>query len=192
MILIIDHHDSFINMICDYVATLDYQYELITTDDARLKNIDIKKYSHIIIGPGPGHPNDNALKTACNIIKLATDHQIPLLGICLGHQMIGSFFGAQIKTAEQICHGKIEKLCVINPSKLFQYLPNNFNVTRYHSLIIDHKMFPYSELEISATSQQNEIMAIKHKTLKIYGVQFHPESIMTEYGHKILENFLSD
>lgn len=190
MILIIDHHDSFIDMICDYIATIGYQYDLIKTDDSKLHSIDISQYSHIIIGPGPGHPNDKSLNEAYNIITKSIHHKIPLLGICLGHQMIGSYFGAKINTATQICHGVVDKLITVNESKIFKGLPVEFNITRYHSLLIDNESINHQLLITVGKTSNNEIMAVEHHKLEIYGIQFHPESIMTEYGHEILANFL--
>lgn len=191
MILIIDHYDSFIDMICDYIATLNYKYELIKTDDIKLPNLDISKYSHVIIGPGPGHPKDQSLNETYKIITKSVYHKIPLLGICLGHQMIGAHFGIKINTATKICHGIVDKLIVINNSKIFKGLPKEFNITRYHSLLIDNQSLKnQSKLVIIGNTLANEIMAVQHYELDVYGVQFHPESIMTEYGDKILANFL--
>ena len=189
MVLIIDHYDSFVDMIGDYIAALGFQYHLIKTDSIYLDNIDIRNYSHIIIGPGPGHPSDKSLNLVYPIIKRAIKHDIPLLGICLGHQMIAQFFGTEITTATRICHGVIEKIKIVGTSLLFTQLPMSFNVTRYHSLIIK-EINHNTQLIITAFSEQNEIMAFEHKLYKIYGVQFHPESIMTEHGHAMFANFL--
>ncbi|MDD3266691.1 MAG: aminodeoxychorismate/anthranilate synthase component II [Burkholderiales bacterium] len=191
MILIIDHYDSFIDMICDYVASIGYKYELIKTDDIKLSTVDVAQYSHIIIGPGPGHPNDISLKETYNIISKSINYQIPLLGICLGHQMIGAYFGARICTASTICHGVVDELITTNKNKIFKNLPNQFKVTRYHSLIIDsNSLNDQFELLVIGKTLADEVMAIRHHELEIYGIQFHPESIMTEHGHNILENFL--
>ncbi len=189
MILIIDHYDSFIDMIADYVKSLDFDYELVKTDSAKLHQINLANYSHIIIGPGPGHPQDSSLSIIDSIIDQAIKHNIPLLGICLGHQLIGQYFGARVVTAKFIAHGIVDKISIVNSSKLFIGLPNSFNVTRYHSLIIDNQGLPEC-IQITTLTDKEEIMSINHKNYSIYGVQFHPESIMTQFGHEILLNFL--
>lgn len=183
MILVIDHYDSFIDMISDYIATLGYAYQIIKTDSQTLATIDIKNYSHIIIGPGPGHPHDESLAQVYPILQQAILHDIPVLGICLGHQMIANYFGAKIITAARICHGLVQSITQQANSIIFNNLPTIFNVTRYHSLIVATTL-ANTPLRISATTNHDEVMALEHTTYRIYGVQFHPESIMTEYGHE--------
>ena len=189
MVLIIDHYDSFIDMIADYVSSLGQTHIIVPTDAERLPTIDIQQFKHIIIGPGPGNPLDKSLVNINPIITKSIQQNIPLLGICLGHQLIAQYFGAIIKTAEHIAHGFVDKITVDNHAVLFQNLPKSFHVTRYHSLIIDNNSIN-KNLSITAQTTANEIMAIQHLKHKIHGVQFHPESIMTEYGREILNNFL--
>ncbi|RTK96064.1 MAG: aminodeoxychorismate/anthranilate synthase component II [Neisseriaceae bacterium] len=188
MILIIDHYDSFIDMIADYVKSLNFDCVIIKTDDKNLGVVALTEFSHIIIGPGPGHPTDKSLDNVYSIINNAIIQKLPLLGICLGHQMIGHYFGASIKTADKISHGITSLIHTKNDSCIFKDLPTQFNVTRYHSLIIDNQNLP-NNIIVTAKTEQNEIMAIQHLTHKIFGVQFHPESVMTEYGHEMLRNF---
>ncbi|MSN95869.1 aminodeoxychorismate/anthranilate synthase component II, partial [Campylobacter sp. FMV-PI01] len=138
--------------------------------------------THIILSPGPKHPKDSEI--CLEIIE--ADLNVPILGICLGHQAIAYKFGASIKTLKTPVHGKSSKISVINEGDIFKNLPSNFEVMRYHSLYVDN--LP-NELEILAKS--DVIMAIKHKTKQIYGIQFHPESFFTQYGKKIIENFIN-
>lgn len=193
MILVIDHYDSFIDMICDYLRSLGQNLDIIKTDNKILETLDLNQYSRIVIGPGPGHPEDIKLQSVYNnILPKAIQYDIPVLGICLGHQIIAKYYGAKIKTATQICHGRVQLIKTQNDSKIFYGLPQQFQVTRYHSLIIDSEsMIMNQEIRSTANTPNNEIMAIEHLKHKIYGVQFHPESIMSEFGHEILNNFLS-
>lgn len=190
MILIIDHYDSFIDMIADYCKQLGFNILIIKTDEISCEVFTNHPISHIIIGPGPGHPADKSLDATRNILEYAINCKTSLLGICLGHQIIADYFGAKITTAKTISHGKISKCINNSNSKLFKNLPQNFKITRYHSLAIDQSTIPDCTLKITAYTEDNEIMAIEHKTLNIYGIQFHPESITTEYGLQILNNFL--
>jgi anthranilate synthase component 2 len=190
MILLIDHYDSFIDMIADYIARLGYDYHVLKTDDQLLSTLDIRQYSHIIIGPGPGHPQDASLAGVYSLLQQAITSQVPLLGICLGHQIIAANFAYPIKTAAQICHGKVDTIKITYPSSLFANTAPIFKVTRYHSLIVADDV-ESTQLCISAVSVSGEIMALEHTTLPLYGVQFHPESIMSEYGMQILANFLA-
>ncbi|MED7818870.1 MULTISPECIES: anthranilate synthase component II [unclassified Francisella] len=182
MVLYIDHYDSFTNIIVDYMTYLGYEVCVKKTDQ---EIDDITKYSHIVIGPGPGHPNE--LKDKYSIIEYCEQNNIPLLGICLGHQLIAQYYGSNIIKAKQIYHGKTSRVFQIEESKLYKNVPDSFNVTRYHSLIVDKIKNP---LVTIATTEDKEIMAFKHKKAKIFGVQYHPEAYLTENGLETLKNFL--
>ena len=146
--------------------------------------LDLKPKA-IVISPGPCNPNKAGV--SLDITKKAASKKIPILGVCLGHQTIGQVFGAKIISAKKIVHGKTDKINHFCRG-IFNELPSPFNATRYHSLSISKKNFP-NNLEITAETDCGEIMAIQHKKLPVYGVQFHPESIMSEHGHKLLKNF---
>ena len=189
-ILIVDNYDSFVYNIAQLVGhygikTLVYRNDKITIRDIKRMNIDA-----IIISPGPGNPEDKICLGICNNIIKILGKEIPVLGICLGHQGIVSAFGGKIINAGKTRHGKTSKI-FYKDDPLFVDVKNPFNATRYHSLIADKKTFP-SCLEITANSiDDNEIMALSHKKYPLKGVQFHPESILTRDGLKILNNFIS-
>jgi len=183
MVLYIDHYDSFVNTIVDYINHLGFEVDVYKTDSL-LPNFD--KYTHIIIGPGPGHPNE--LINQYEIIKYCEKYSKPLLGICLGHQLIAQYYGSTIVKAKQILHGRNSKINNINNSILYKNLPNNFEVTRYHSLIIKNIVYP---LQVTSLSMEQEIMSYKHQFKNIFGVQYHPEAYLTEYGIEIFRNFLT-
>ena len=185
MILIIDNYDSFTYNIYQYVGYFNSDVEVIKNDHITIEEIKKKSVDKIIISPGPGHPKNSKVSLDC-INQLGADLQI--LGICLGHQAIGIAFGAKIVNSNQIVH---EKTSMIrhNREGLFKGIANPFEATRYHSLVIDKNSLP-EELEIIAESD-GVVMGIKHKKKPIYGVQFHPESIKTQDGLKIIENFLN-
>ena len=184
MTLIIDNYDSFTYNIYQYVGQFNPNVEVIKNDEVSINKLRDINPDRIIISPGPGHPKDSKISLEC-IQKLGGS--TPILGICLGHQAIGVSYGARIINSNQIVHGKTSMIHH-NNDILFKGLNNPFEATRYHSLIIDQDSFP-SQLEIIAESD-NMIMGIKHKKNLMYGVQFHPESIKTEDGLKIIENFL--
>jgi anthranilate synthase/aminodeoxychorismate synthase-like glutamine amidotransferase len=192
MLLIIDHYDSFIDMIVDYCKQLDAEYVVVKTDQINDNIFTTYEITHIIIGPGPGHPNDSTLDATRQILHYAIQHQIAVLGICLGHQIIASYFGANIEYSTTIAHGKIS-LCTNHGSGIFATLPTQFNVTRYHSLTVNaNSLNLNNEIYITATANDDgKIMAIQHNIHNIYGVQFHPESIMTDFGLEMLVNFLN-
>ena len=190
MLLIIDHFDSFIDMIIDYCKQLGYDYVKITTDKVTPDIIQHHKVQHIIIGPGPGHPSATDLLPTKSLLHQAIKLNLPVLGICLGHQLIGEFFGGEVKQAPIIMHGQISKL-IHNSQGILHSIPNNIDIARYHSLIIDKQILqnnPY--LNVTGYSSDDEIMSIMHKSLPIYGIQFHPESVATQFGLNILNNFL--
>ena len=189
-ILIIDNYDSFVYNIAQSlgqsnIKTLVYRNNKITIKDIKRMQIDA-----IIISPGPGNPEEKKYFGICNNIIKILGKEIPVLGICLGHQGIVSAFGGKIINAGKTRHGKTSKI-YYKDDPLFVDIKNPFNATRYHSLIAEKKTFPNC-LEITANSiDDNEIMALTHKEYPIKGVQFHPESILTKEGLKILNNFIS-
>jgi anthranilate synthase component 2 len=190
MLLIIDHYDSFSEMIADYCRAIMPEYCMLKTDQINSTTLAEINPSHIIIGPGPGHPSDTELIASKELIRQAIKQNIPTLGICLGHQLIAEIYGARIVTAKQICHGIISTITHNQNSVIFDKLPLSFEVTRYHSLLIENTSIIDEEIKISAETDNGEIMAIHHPKLPIYGIQFHPESITTQYGRKLLANFL--
>ncbi len=188
MVLVIDNYDSFTYNLVQYLGEVkkNINIEVYRNDRILIEDIVQKKPSHIIISPGPGRPENAGISN--NIFKYFKK-KIPILGVCLGHQCLGQVFGARIIEAEKIYHGKTSEIYIKNSNMLFKDIENPFIATRYHSLIIDPDSIPDS-LNIIAETKEKEIMAIKHKKYSLYGVQFHPESILTESGKKILKNFL--
>ena len=185
MVLIIDNYDSFTYNIYQYVGHFASDVDVVENDKITISEIKQMSVDSIIISPGPGHPKDSKVSLDC-ISQMGT--KVPILGICLGHQAIGTSFGANIINSNEIVHGKTSMINH-NNSDLFKGLKNPFEATRYHSLIIDRSTLP-EELEVIAELDQI-IMGIKHKERPIFGVQFHPESIKTQDGLKIIENFLN-
>ena len=190
MILMIDNYDSFTYNIVQYLGELGseptvYRNDKITIDE--IKQLNPKK---IIISPGPCTPNEAGISV--DVIK-EFYKSIPILGVCLGHQSIGQAFGGEVVKAKKIMHGKTSKIHH-NQNYIFQNLPTPYTATRYHSLVIEEKTIPdcleVIAKTISEDESDDEIMAIRHKDHHTYGVQFHPESIMSEHGHQILKNFL--
>ena len=184
-ILLIDNYDSFTYNIFHSLSQIGANVEVYRNDKISLQQIKKKNFSKIVISPGPGHPDTSGV---CIDLVKKFYKTIPILGICLGHQIIGSAFNATIKKAKVIMHGKLSKI-IHNKKKLFKKIPKNFYATRYHSLIIDEKTLS-NDFEISAKTKDNIIMGINHKKYNLYGIQFHPESIKTSYGDLIFKNFL--
>lgn len=189
--LIIDNYDSFVYNIAQYLGGLDVDCDVIRNDKITLDEIQQKNYDAIIISPGPGTPEDKKYFGVCSDVIKVIGPTKPLLGICLGHQGIIHAFGGKVTNAGCVRHGKTSPIKHSNVS-LFEGVKNPFRATRYHSLVGDKTIIPNS-LEVTATAQDDsEIMAIRHKDYLIEGVQFHPESIMTEDGKKILANFVKE
>ncbi|WP_116964053.1 anthranilate synthase component II [Fastidiosibacter lacustris] len=186
MLLFIDHYDSFSHILMDYFKRLRQEIRHIKTDEVSSK-FKINSFKYIVIGPGPGHPNE--LLHLYPIIREAINLKIPLLGVCLGHQLLAQYFGAKVIHAKQIMHGQCSEITHDN-DELYRNLPNKILVTRYHSLIVAHNSLPHT-LKGIAYSQDHELMAFCHKSYPIYGIQYHPEAYLTEYGLKLLQNFLS-
>ncbi len=185
MLLMIDNYDSFTYNLVQYFSELGETVIVHRNDEINLDKITELSPERIVISPGPCTPNKAGVSLSV-IQQFGT--QIPVLGVCLGHQSIGQAFGGKITHAKQLMHGKTSSI-YHNSIGVFSNLPNPFTGTRYHSLVVDRNTLP-SCLEITAWTEDGEIMGIKHKSLPIEGIQFHPESILSEYGHKILKNFL--
>ena len=188
--LIIDNYDSFVYNIAQYLGELGVESDVIRNDKITLEQIKQKNYDAIIISPGPGTPEDKNYFGVCSDVITIMGPTTPILGVCLGHQGIIHAFGGKVTNAGCVRHGKTS-LVNHNNSKLFKGVKNPFRATRYHSLVGDKTIIP-DILEVTATAADDgEIMAIRHKKYLIEGVQFHPESIMTEEGKKILANFIT-
>ena len=185
-ILLIDNYDSFTFNLYHYLSSLNTKVDVIRNDEITEKEILKKKYNKIVISPGPGNPNQSG---NCLRIVKKLHKKIPILGVCLGHQIIGQVFGSKIIQAKKLMHGKTSKIKSLKKG-ILKNLPKNFEATRYHSLIIDKKTLS-KDLEITALTTDGVNMGVMHKKYNINGVQFHPESIKTIIGIKILRNFLN-
>ena len=185
MILMIDNYDSFTFNLVQYLGELGQRLTVRRNDQVTLAQIRRMRPTHIVISPGPGSPNDAGV--SMDVIR-AFAGQTPILGVCLGHQCIGQVFGGHVVRAERLMHGKTS-LIHHNKQTIFRGLPDPFEATRYHSLIVRRETLPKA-LAITAWTDQREIMGLKHRTLPVWGVQFHPESIMTKSGKQLLKNFL--
>ena len=185
-LLLIDNYDSFTFNLYHYLSSLKVNVDVVRNDKINVKEIIKKKYDRIVISPGPGNPNQSG--NCINIVK-SLYKQVPILGVCLGHQIIGQVFGSKIIQAKKVMHGKTS-IIKSNQIGILKNLPLNFEATRYHSLIIDKKTLS-NQLKITAETNDGIIMAIMHKEYNIHGVQFHPESIKTKLGIKILKNFIN-
>ena len=184
-IILIDNYDSFTYNLYHYLSSLKVHVDVIRNDKITSKEILKGRYNKIVISPGPGNPDQsgNCLKIVKSLYK-----RIPILGVCLGHQIIGQVFGSKIIQARKLMHGKTSKITT-KKNGILKNLPKTFEATRYHSLIIDKKSLS-SDLEITAETKDGLIMGVQHKKYDVHGVQFHPESIKTKFGIKILKNFI--
>jgi len=199
LITVIDNYDSFTYNLVQYIGSLGQEMQVIRNDVVTLEQLEKKNPSRIIISPGPGWPKDAGI--SLEVVRMFAP-RIPILGVCLGHQSIGEAFGGVIVKAPQLMHGKASlifhnhkdekdnKDSKDSKKTLFKDIPNPFSACRYHSLIINPKAMPDC-LETIAWTQEQDIMAIKHKNYPTYGMQFHPESILTEQGLNLIKNFLS-
>ncbi len=185
MILMIDNYDSFTYNLVQYLGELGEDLKVVRNDKITISRIRAMRPKKIVISPGPGFPKDAGIS---NTIISEFGKDIPILGVCLGHQCIGEVFGGRIIRASRLMHGKTSKI-YHNGKEIFKGIPNPFEATRYHSLIVERKTLPAC-LEITAQTKEKEIMGLRHKRYPIWGVQFHPESILTREGKKILSNFL--
>ena len=186
-ILLIDNYDSFTYNLFHYISKFKIKVDVKRNDKVDSKTIIKKKYNKIVISPGPGNPDQagNCLKIVKDVYK-----NIPILGVCLGHQIIAQVFGGKIIQAKNLMHGKVSKI-KHKKEGLFTNIANNFKATRYHSLIVDRKRFP-KKLIITAETKNKTIMGLMHKDYDIHGFQFHPESISTRVGMKLIENFIKN
>ena len=185
-ILLIDNYDSFTFNLYHYISSLGIKVDVVRNDKITANDIKKNKYNRIVISPGPGNPKQSG--NCINILK-SLHKEIPFLGVCLGHQIIGQVFGSKIIQAKKLMHGKISK---IKSKKIgiLKNLPKTFEATRYHSLIIEKKSLS-ENLKVTAETEEGLIMGVQHKVYNIHGVQFHPESIKTKLGIKILKNFVN-
>ena len=185
-IILIDNYDSFTFNLFHYLSSLKIKVDVIRNDKITAKQILNKKYNAVVISPGPGNPNQagNCLKIVKSLYK-----KIPIFGVCLGHQIIGQVFGSRIIQAKKLMHGKTSEI-LSNKIGILKNLPKKFEATRYHSLIVDKKTLS-KDLKITAKTKDGLIMGIMHKKYNVHGVQFHPESIKTKIGIKILKNFIN-
>ena len=184
-LLMIDNYDSFTYNLVQYFAELGAEVLVHRNDEISLADIEALKLSHLVVSPGPCSPAEAGISVA------AIQHfagKLPILGVCLGHQSIGAAFGGRIIRAQQLMHGKTSVIQTTQQG-VFADLPKDFTVNRYHSLSIERSSCP-AELEVTAWTDDGEIMGVKHRSLTVEGVQFHPESILTEHGHALLNNFL--
>ena len=186
MILLIDNYDSFSYNLYQYLGTINPDIKVIRNDELKPEEIFKLNPTSIIISPGPGYPKDAGFIE--DIIKLDEEKKVPLLGVCLGHQAIIEAFGGKIVHAKKIMHGKQDEIKIDNDNILFKGLDNKIIAARYHSLVGEN---PSNKLIVTAYDSDNEIMAVMHENKKIFGVQFHPESIMSNDGMTILRNFLN-
>lgn len=185
MILIIDNYDSFTHNIYQALSILQANVQVIRNDKVTVADIEKMDLRGIVLSPGPGHPEDAGI---CIELIQKLGSKIPILGVCLGHQAIGAAFGAHVNQAKDIYHGK-ESLIFHGRKNIFKGISLPFKAGRYHSLIVDNETLP-DTLEVTAEDASGQIMALKHKLYPLFGVQFHPESILTPEGNKIMKNFL--
>jgi len=187
MILMIDNYDSFTYNIVQYCRELGADLKIIRNDEMSIEEIENLSPEKIIISPGPASPDEAGI--TLDVIKHFKD-KLPILGICLGHQSIAQVFGGDVVRAKNMMHGKTSTMKQSEDCPIFKDLPQEFVATRYHSLIVDKDTLPQDIIPTAFSTDDNEIMALKIKDKEIYGVQFHPESIMSEYGHEMIGNFL--
>jgi anthranilate synthase component 2 len=184
-LLMIDNYDSFTYNLVQYFGELGAQVLVHRNDEISLAEIETLKPSHLVVSPGPCSPAEAGISVAA--IQYFAG-KLPILGVCLGHQSIGAAFGGRIIRAQQLMHGKTSVIHT-NQQGVFANLPPDYTVNRYHSLAIERSSCP-AELEVTAWTDDGEIMGVRHRTLPVEGLQFHPESILTEHGHALLNNFL--
>ena len=185
MLLMIDNYDSFTFNLVQYFGELGAEVKVFRNDELTVQRIEALSPSHVVISPGPCTPNEAGVTLAA-IEQLAG--RVPILGVCLGHQAIGQAFGGKVVRAKQVMHGKVSRISH-DGKGVFTKVENDFVATRYHSLVVERESLPEC-LEVSAQSEDGEIMGLRHRRLPVEGVQFHPEALLTEHGHKMLENFM--
>ena len=183
-ILVIDNYDSFVFNLVQYLSQLGAKCDVVRNDAVKVSDAD--NYDGVLISPGPGTPEAAGISMA--MIKYCGEKKIPLFGVCLGHQAIAAVYGAKVSRAPELLHGKTSQVHH-HQSGVFQDLPSPFTATRYHSLAVERDSVP-ADLEITSATESGVVMGLRHKTLPIEGVQFHPESVLTEHGHAMLANWL--
>lgn len=186
MVLLIDNYDSFSYNLVQLVGEIDPEIQVVRNDEWTIEEIEKRSPSHIILSPGPGYPKDAGV---CEEVVRKFQGDIPILGVCLGHQAVCEVFGAKICHARQLMHGKKSNVWIEHTDALFMGLPEWIDVARYHSLIADINTIP-KELKVIAVDDKSEVMAVRHQEYPLYGLQFHPESILTPDGSVMIENFL--
>ena len=187
MLLLIDNYDSFTYNLVHYLGELGAEVEVHRNDKLSVAEAIAKNPAGILLSPGPCDPDQAGI--CLDITQAAADNRIPLFGVCLGHQTLGQAFGGKVVRAGDIVHGKLGKM-QHSGKGVFEGLPSPFDATRYHSLVVERESLPDC-LEITAELEDGTIMGLQHKELPLHGVQFHPESIRSEHGHKLLQNFLN-
>ena len=186
MLLMIDNYDSFTYNLVQYLAELGEAVKVVRNDEMTVDELEALKPARVVLSPGPCTPNEAGVSLEL-IARMAG--RVPILGVCLGHQAIGQAFGGRVVHAKTLMHGKVSRIHHARVG-VFEGLPTPYDATRYHSLAIERATCP-AELEVTAWTEDGEIMGVRHRTLDVEGVQFHPESILTEHGHALLRNFTS-
>ncbi len=185
MVLMIDNYDSFTFNLVQYLLELGQAVKVFRNDKTTVREVEALGPSHVVISPGPCTPSEAGI-TLELIARLAG--RMPILGVCLGHQAIGQAFGGKVVRARQVMHGKTSRIRH-DENGIFKEIPNDFVATRYHSLVVQRESLPDC-LAVSAESEDGEIMGLRHRSLAVEGVQFHPEALLTEHGHRMLQNFI--
>ena len=185
MLLMIDNYDSFTFNLVQYFGELGAEVKVIRNDELSVPQIEALAPSHVVLSPGPCTPNEAGV-TLQTIERLAG--RVPILGVCLGHQAIGQAFGGKVVRAKQVMHGKVSRVRH-DGQGVFRQIENPFVATRYHSLVVERDSLPDC-LEVTAQSEDGEIMGLRHRALPVEGVQFHPEALLTDHGHRMLKNFI--
>jgi len=186
MIVVIDNYDSFTYNLVQYLGELGVEVRVFRNDEISTAEVEALRPTHIVLSPGPCTPNEAGI-TLPLIERLAG--KVPILGVCLGHQAIGQAFGGKVVRARQVMHGKTSSIRH-DGLGVFSQIENHFRATRYHSLVVERESLP-GELIITAEAEDGEIMGLRHRSLPVEGVQFHPEALLTEHGHKLLQNFIA-
>lgn len=182
----VDNYDSFVFNLVQYLGQLGAECQVLRNDEVKVEDAD--KFDGVLISPGPGVPEEAGI--SMQMIRYCAEHKIPVFGVCLGHQAIGAVFGATVSRAPELLHGKTSQVHH-NSQGVFHDIPSPFTATRYHSLAVDRNSIP-DELEITGETESGIVMGLRHKSLPIEGVQFHPESVLTEHGHAMLANWLAE
>ena len=185
MLLMIDNYDSFTFNLVQYFGELGAEVKVVRNDELSVEQVEALRPSHVVLSPGPCTPNEAGI-TLGTIERLAG--RVPILGVCLGHQAIGQAFGGKVVRAKQVMHGKVSRIAH-DGRGVFSNIENRFVATRYHSLVVERESLPAC-LEVTAQSEDGEIMGLRHKSVPVEGVQFHPEALLTEHGHQLLKNFI--